>query len=303
MMSIRISVQDETKKPYPWELDGMDWVKTVRTNPFANIDATVTELGLKKDTFYVDDTDMRIGRKDPIFLPTRPTGASINGILHGFWRWLQRCSVIEEGEQFETWEFPFYIFDSPAIKQSKTTITTTKNVGAMADWSISVFGNGFGSDFTVSINQSSQFTSSSGQHKLVFAPLRVRIIRVALYRDGVLENHFLRTELAESDLRDADGIRSLDEEEWSEFITDNQLKERFDLSGDKSNDIAIYKRKYSLSGNFNASLGFKALDLESTVAAKVSTEKSVEVSLSLPPGNTYQLMMPSKISGFFFESE
>lgn len=320
-MGIQISVQKERKKAYPWERltdlgNERFWKKLTdvgnerfdrdefevkclekiqQVQPLRDILGSdsqhVISLERAIKTFYNDASSNVFG------------AAKISKFILRIADLLQGYEVIYEKELFETREIPLYIFNSPSVDKAKAMVTTKESVGAKADWSIKVMGSGFGSDFTVSITQSSQFTSSSGQCKLIFAPLKVRIVRAALYKHGILEKHFLRTELAESDERDADGIKTLDEKEWAEFTADNQLQERFDLLGDRSNDIATYNRKYSLSGNFNASLGFKALNLESTVSAKVSTEQSVEVSLSLPPGNTYQLMSPSKVSGFFFESE
>lgn len=288
-MGIIISPQDETKKLYPWEQSEEDWVSTAKKDFFVTLKKVFAEFGIQDISQELQFLGIGIGGPE---------------LVNEIWHWLQGFRVIEEEQQqFETAEVPLYLFDSPAIEKAKTTVTKTECKGATADWLIKVFGNGFGSDFTVSIKQSSQFTSSNGHRKLVFAPLRVRIIRAALYRGKELKKYFLRTELAESEERDADGVRSLDEVEWANLSADGQPVERFDLSGDKSNDIATYKRSYSLSGNFITSLGFKAFDLESTVSAKVSTEQSVEVILALPAGNFYQLRSPSMVSGFFFEHE
>jgi len=67
-------------------------------------------------------------------------------------------------------------------------------------------------------------------------------------RRGEIQGHFLRTELAEPNVRNANGIRFVDDTEWDEWTAGGELTERFDLSGDKSNAVATYKRSYTLTG-------------------------------------------------------
>lgn len=135
----------------------------------------------------------------------------------------------------------------------------------------------------------------------MFAPLRIQLVKAALYKRGELQERFPKSELAESEARDANGIRSVSTAEWRTLVGKGRAVERFDLSHDASDDIAKYSRSYELSGTSEAKLGFKAFDLESSVTAKCTAKQTAKMTFELPAGRLYGLRAPTSISGFYFE--
>jgi hypothetical protein len=305
-MTLKIEPQRSAHKTYPWKNE--EWIEGAVKNP-SRIKEALSDLGVDAkavtkdlDTLLGDlvrrfpEDFAPFGRHDP------PRPQARDAWKQTIWHWIIGLRVVEEDSRVETREVPLCVFDSPLHTNAKTTYAESRTGGGTVGWSIEVLGSGFGSDSTVTVTQSSQFVSTEGDRKLVFAPLQIRLVKAALYRRGDLQSRFLRAELAESTVRDANGIRSVGESEWRHLVDGGRVVERFDLSGDKSNDVATYKRSYSLASKFEAKLGFKAFDLESSVTTKCSAEQTVEMALVLPAGDIYELKTPPKIAGFHFQS-
>jgi len=192
------------------------------------------------------------------------------------------------------------VFNSPDLPGAKTTYGETVTQEGDLGWKIEVLGTGFGTDVTVGVKNASKFVSSSGDWKLVFAPLKIRVVKASLYKRGAFQRSFLKAELAETDVREANGLRSLIAAERQEFTSGARVLDNFDLSGDTSSDKAKYSRTYTMKGNFESNLGLKIFGLEASVVAKCTAKHTADVMFELPPGRKYELRGPSSISGFFF---
>jgi hypothetical protein len=237
-------------------------------------------------------------------MPTRAhrlsSGKALTSVAQAVKNWLKGIEVVEEDATIITRQVPLCLFNSPDVSGAKTTygeiVTQEGNLG----WKIEVLGTGFGADVTVVVKNKSEFVSSSGDRKLVFAPLKMRVVKVSLYKRGVFQKSFLKAELDETEVRDANGLRTMSPEEWQELTSGAEVLDHFDLSDDKSKDNAKYTRTYTMKGSFESKLGFKISDLEASVVAKCIAEHTVDATFELPPGKVYELLVSSSISGFFF---
>jgi hypothetical protein len=303
-MAIRIVPERISFKQYPWEEPS--WVDSV-VDHLGQIDVALNALGIDRAAVTRD----LFGRLGSLaaefpedFAPLRDHSA-LRPQARARWvqiikEFITGLKVIEEKDMILTRELPLCVFDAPNVPNAKTTYSESESTDATAGWSIEVLGTGFGSDVTLSVTQSSEFTASSGERKLIFAPLHIRVVRAALYKRGKLHERFLKAELFEPEVRDAHGIRSLNTADWRTMVGPGTVLERFDLSGDTGHNTAKYVRKYELSGTFETSLGFTAFDLESKVTAKCSAKQTAEVTFELPPRHLYELRAPLAVAGFYF---
>jgi hypothetical protein len=304
MTDVRIAPIEVRRKQYPWEV--ASWVDAAASEP-NRIDVALGELGIDRSGATSDLQD-RLGqlvRRYPEDLapfghhkPARPEVRA--SVIQEIKWWIAGLKVEEEEESIVSREVQLFAFNCPNVKKAKTSYAETSSKGATAGWTIEVFGSGFGSDATVSVTHSSEFTASPGERKLVFAPLRVRLVRAALYKRGKLQERFLKSELAESETREANGIRSVDKSEWKSIVGEGPVEDRFDLARDKGANVAKYSRSYELTGTIETKLGLKAFNLESSVTVKATASRKAEMTFELPPGRTYELRRALPISGFHF---
>jgi hypothetical protein len=225
-------------------------------------------------------------------------------VFNSLWDYLKHLDikVVEHDSKLITKEVPLCVFNSPDSLGAKTTyVETVTREGGLA-WKIEVFGTGHGADVTVAVKSAAEFVSTAGDPKLVFAPLKIRVVKASSYVGDQLEEDFIKVELAETVVRDANGLRSVSVAEWREFTAGAQLIESFDLSGDKSSDNAKYSRSYTMKGSFESKIGLKIYGLETSVAVKCTTDHNISVNFELPPRVKHELWKPSSISGFFFRA-
>jgi len=303
-MSVRIVPQSTTAKPYPWEDPG--WVDSLG-NHLERIDAALGALGVDKGAVTKDLTES-LGRLVTRFpqdfapygehRPPRPEArASLLAVIRNF---LAGLKVVEEEATTVVRELPLCVFDAPDVPNARTVYAESQSAGGTAGWSIEVLGSSYGADVTLSVTQSSEFTASAGERKLIFAPVHLRVVRAALYKRGALQERFLKAELFEPEVREANGIRSLTDADWRVLVGRGRVLERFDLSGDTGDNPAKSGRKIDLAGTFETTLGFSAFNLKTKVTAKCTAEQTAEATFELPPGRRYELRAPQSVTGFVF---
>ena len=305
-MNIQIKPEGLVEKAYPWTTD--TWITSVAHNP-SKMYAVIHDLGIRDPEVTTDlyEAMHSVVIEYPENFAPFDEYAPIRS--KGFWGmesairdWFAGIKVIEEDTTLVTKQVPLFLFNSPPFPGAKVTYGETQVNTKSLGWKIEVLGTGFGADVTVAITHTTEFISSAGNQKLIFAPLNVRLVKAALYKQGIFQGNFLKASLAEPKEREANGIRSLSTAEWKELALSHQPIDRFDLSGDKSSDVAKYQRIYKLSGSFESKLGLKAFNLETNITAKCSAEHSAEATFELPPGRIYRLWAPSSMSGFFFNA-
>lgn len=303
-MEIRITPIEQVAKDYPWKTES--WIASAVRNP-NQVDAMFSDLGLgsTRITRDLDDAIGGVVRRYPDdFAPFgkhRPaSGVAMASMAQAIMNWLEGIEVVEEDTILITKQIPLCLFNSPDVPGAKTTYGETVTQEGDLGWKIEVLGTGFGADVTVAVKNTSEFVSSSGDQKLVFAPLNMRVVKASLYKHGVFQKSFLKAELAETEVRDANGLRSVSVAEWQEFTSGARVLDHFDLSGDTSSNNTKYSRSYKMTGSFESKLGLKISDLEASVVAKCIAEYSADVTFELPPGRMYELWVSTSISGFFF---
>jgi hypothetical protein len=304
-MSVHIIPGETTAKPYPWDVES--WIDNAARSP-AYVYAALDALRLTNRPQLTADLERDMGAVTLAFpedfapfshdRPRSPAGRF--AMLRAITSWLRGLKVVDEDETVVTVEVPLCVFNSPAETGAKTTFSESKTMQGTTGWKIDVLGTGFGSDVSVSVIQTNTFTASETERKLIFAPIRMRVVKVCLYKRGEFQSFFLRSEATETTERDANGIRSVDAAEWQTFVGDGNVIERFDLSRDQGRGIATYERAYEISGSFEVKLGFSAFDLKSEVTAKCAAKQSASVKFELPAGRLYEVRRPATVSGVYF---
>jgi hypothetical protein len=302
--NIRIATEKIIPHTLPWEAPG--W--TASLDRVDEIDRALRSLG-GDPTRVTRALSDRIGRVVTEFpedfapfgehLPPRPEaslrmGAAIQEFLLGL-------KFVEEGEAtIVSRDVPLCVFDAPNVPHAKTTYASSMAKEETAGWSIEVAGTGLGSDVTLAVTQANEFTASAGERKLVFAPLHIRVVPVAFYKWDELQDRFLRAEAVTPDVREANGIRIVGDDDWRSLTRGAKVVERFDLSGDAGENTAKYSQQRELSGTFETSIGFEVAGFKSKISGKCSAKQAVEVTFELAPGRRYELKTPRSVSGFFF---
>lgn len=303
-MKIQIKPEILVEKDYPWTVES--WINSAAYSP-GMINSVIHNLGLQEREITEDiyESISKIKSHDPGFAPNdhaEPNPRSYWDIMETIRYWFTGIKVIEEDSTQFTQQIPLFALNSPALRGAKTTYGEFESHENNLGWKIEVLGTGFGADLTLTVTHEGEFTSSAGDRKLIFAPLKVRTVKAALYKRGVFHGNFLKAELAETEIREAHGIRSVSTAEWQELTSSGQVIDSFDLSGDTGGDVAKYKRKYAMKGSFESKLGLKMFDLETSIVAKYVTERAAEVVFELPPGRVYKLWQPSSMPGLYFPS-
>jgi hypothetical protein len=303
-MTFRIEPQQRIEKVYPWTDEA--WLASAAQQT-GMISETIAALGgleqeMTKDLYEaIGEVVIRYPEDFAPFEEHRPPSSwALISMREAIRDWFADVEVREEDETYIVQQIPLCVFDAPAFPGAKTTYGEAKSRGSTVGWKIEMLGSGFGADQKVVVKHESEFTASAGTKKLVFAPLNVRIVRASLYKRGKYQRSFLKAELAESDVRDANGIRTVSDAEWQAVASRATLRERFDLSGDASWDVVKYKRTYTMAESIESKLGLKAFNLDTTITAKCEAEHTAEVTFELPAGRVYELWKPSSVLGFVF---
>ncbi len=303
-MEIKIIPGNRVEKKIPWETES--WINSAVNNP-SLIDSMIRDLGLgdTRITQDLNDTMFAVAKRFPEnFAPLgehRPAGKKARaGMAQAISKWFKGIKIIEEDSTLIQEQVPLCLFNSPDSPGAKTVYGETVAKEGSLGLNIEVLGTGFGANATVSVQIESEFVSSSGEQKLVFAPLQMRVVKTALYKRGILQESFLKAELAETEIHEANGLRSVKAAEWKKFTAGARILDRFDLSGDKGADNAKYARSYAMQGTFEHKLGLDIFNLKASVVAKCTAKYTSNVTFELPPGRTYELKAPSSLSGFFF---
>jgi hypothetical protein len=264
---------------------------------FGNLDLYERSTG----TAYAGDSgDSRYERHSGTHPGRIDIGDVRVGLATSLWDRLRGLRAVEDEPIIIRKQVPLFIFNSPKLPDAKTTYGEDICEEGGLGWKIEILGTGYGADVTVAVTNTNEFVSTSGARKLAFAPLNVQVTRVSLYRQGEFQRCFLRVELAETETREANGLRSVGAEEWRKLTSNARVVDRFDLSGDTSGSSAKYVCAYSMKGSFEWKLGLKISELEASVTAKCQAAKTAEATFDLPAGKMYTLWTPSSISGFFF---
>jgi hypothetical protein len=303
-MTLQIEPQPRVEKVYPWTDE--EWLASAAQQT-GMISGAFEDLGGPEQEI-TDDLYEAIGevvrRYPEDFAPFEehrpPSPWAVMSMREAIRDWFADVEVREEDETHIVQQIPLFVFDAPAFPGAKTIYGEAKSRGNTVGWKIEMLGSGFGADQTVVVKHESEFTASAGTKKLVFAPLNVRIVRASLYKRGKYQRSFLTAELAESDVREANGIRTLSDAEWQAVASRVRLVERFDLSGDASGDVVKYKRSYTMADSIESKLGLKAFNLDITITAKCEAEHTAQVAFELPAGRVYELWKPSSVLGFVF---
>jgi len=303
-MDIRIIPGIVRSKQYPWQVAG--WVESAADH-LNHINVAFDALGIDRVRILKDlheDLGSLAVQFPEDFAPygehRAPRPQARYHATEAIKQFFTGVKVVEEDETIITRKLPLCVFDSPSVPKAKTTYAEGTSTDVTAGWSIEVLGTGFGSDVTLSVAQASEFMSSAGERKLIFAPLHIKVVRAALYKRGKLQERFLRAELFEPEARDANGVGSVTDADWQRLVGKGRVRERFDLSGDTSQSIVKYRRNYQLSGTFETSLGLSAFNLKSKVIAKCAAKQTTEFTFELPPGRLYELREPLSVAGFYF---
>ncbi len=301
---IRISPEAVHPHPYPWQ--SPVWSSSAADNS-RHLEALIGEVAFNRRPAlrnlhrHLGSLKPQVEKASVFYGKRRAVG--LQARLHAFdviRDLFTGVKSVEEDEKTIIQELPLCVFNAPAFPGAKTTYAVEKSTDVTAGWSIEVLGSGYGSDVTVSVSQSSKFTASAGTRKLVFAPLHIRVVRVALYKWGQFQRRFLRAELSEPKVRDANGIATVTEAQWKRLVGAGRPLEEFDLSSDASTDIATYSFGMALSGTFETSIGLSAFGLKTKVTAKCSAKQKAEATFELPPGHRYRLRSPRGVAGFYF---
>ena len=307
-MNICIIPGERRYKSYPWEQEA--WIREAVSNPHhmeaildvfpdgdhpqmrANFAREMGQVAVAYPTGFASFGDYGLAL-DPLKFP----------ILGRIRSWFDGQTETEEEERVMKLDVPLCAFNCPDMPGARTIYAESSSTAGTAGWSIDVLGTGFGSQMTLSVSQTNTFTALAGELMLVFAPLKLRVAKVALYKHGVFQNRFLRSEVVDHDKRNADGLRTVKPVEWQALVRGGDtVVERFDLSGYSGNGVTIYDRTYELSGTFEAKTGLEAFGLKSTITSKCTARQSAAVKFELPGGRLYELRKPGAVSGFYFEN-
>ena len=305
MSNLQIMPGTRREHAYPWEDDA--WIRGVAED-LRRADATfdgcrVDGHTVTRDLF--DEVGHVVASFPDDFAPLGehrpPRAQALTAMFDAVRQWMHGIKAVEEEDIVLPTEVPLCAFNCPDVKDAKTSFAESKSTSGTAGWNIEVLGSGFGSDMTLSVSQTNTFVAAAGERKVVFAPLQMRIVKVALYKRSQFVDRFLKCEVAESTVRQANGIRSVDRAEWPGLIGNGYPLEHFDLSRNTGTGVTTYERAHELSGSFEAKLGLAAFNLKSAVTAKCSAKESVTLKFELPAGHVYKLEAPTAISGFYFD--
>jgi hypothetical protein len=305
MSTVRITPGTTRVHAYPWE--DAAWIESVahdlnrapstfdvvRVDPHEVTRDLVAEVG-HVVTAYPEDFA-------PFGEHRAPSRRGLAAMYDAVGRWMRGIKTVTEDKTMMHIAVPLCAFNCPDVADAKTSFAESNTTEKTAGWSIEVLGSGFGSDVTLSVSQTNLFAAGPGERKLVFAPLQVRVECVAVYKRDQYLDRFLRCEVVESSVREANGVRLVDHSEWRNLIGGGRPVERFDLSGDKSGSVTTYERSHELSGSFEAKLGLEAYHLKSSVTAKCKAKESVALKFELPGGRLYVWQSPTALSGFYFD--
>ncbi len=212
---------------------------------------------------------------------------------------LQDVIYLEEPPQFTDSEVPLFLLTAPGPEKSAVTVSRSEDVTGTHDWTVTVFGSGLGAKQSLSIGQASTFVARGAAAKLVFVPVRIESRRVIRYKNAKLDQAVITSQaLRPRDGQDyVNGVRDASPEEVAHYAQSAEKVNTYPIAHDSSNDVSTYETTFTAVGEYSASLGIKAFNVEGSTKVTIAFKHSVKLKFELPGGRDYDLLRPRALAG------
>lgn len=197
-------------------------------------------------------------------------------------------------------EIPLCIFNSPAVEAAKTTLFESGIGETERGWKITAPGTGMGATQSISVMLSQNFISRRGGRKLIVAPVKFKVRKMAVYNENRLAGRFLQVELDEPAERPFSGLRRPTETEWAALCRELRLITGIARSRDSNERTVKLKQVHRLYGSYNFAIRIRAFGLEAVINTACQADWEIQVLFELPRGRDYAVYEPSGISGIVF---
>ena len=194
---------------------------------------------------------------------------------------------------------PLFRLHAPAVDGAKVTYSQKIESSGEAGWEIKVFGTGLGSSVTLKASHTTKYETSNGACKRIFLPVTIQVSRLGIYRGGDRVGTTIRTEVSRKGTEGGfvNGIELLRTADCALVATSDRRLFTIPAIDDSTGAPLEHEQTFAIGGSFEASLGLKAFDVESSVKAKVERQQEVSLGFTVPGGHDYDVYAPSGIDG------
>lgn len=199
---------------------------------------------------------------------------------------------VEESVTEDWINVPLYRFGAPSVDGSTVEYSEGESLLQGGGWSLKVFGIGTGDTTSLQVSKARTFVATARTCKLVFIPIRLRVVRVAVYDGDRLVGR--GTEAQVAPLRDSGdqllrrrGCKTLPGTACGPGPSEYTDVLECLLSGDDSGAVHRDKRSWETDVARDVSVKLaKFVDVSALV--RVRRTRRLELSFALPSGHDYR---------------
>jgi hypothetical protein len=201
--------------------------------------------------------------------------------------WFSGRSIrVDEVEQLQI-RLPLFVLAAASVPGCSARFATETTQEGQLEWSVTIYGTGLGSGGSVTTSVSAEFSATSGETKVIFLPVTVKVERVTVLEHGRRVGRGRRV--------DASNLQSQQQSPGLLLLAADavppvgKVANRFPLSGDTSGAIATYGYRYQAGNRKNLQLGLKAFGADIKVKTEVMMQRDIRLSYGLRGGSDYEL--------------
>lgn len=211
--------------------------------------------------------------------------------------WMQRVTVIDTIEQLPV-RIPLFVLGTPSVRGCKAHWTHEIVSGIAGGGTLHIAGSGLGSDASRTYISSASFEASSGETKLVFCDVQLRLEHIEIQEPSKPAVRAWRINLTSVDEgKVSPGLLLLSP---GQIPSRGEFVRKYPLAGDPTAGISQFTETYNqkMTKQLDAGLNVKGFEMGLTSSSDYSS--GVKLEYELRNGVDYQLFYAKDSEGLLF---
>jgi hypothetical protein len=207
-----------------------------------------------------------------------------------------RTRVVESTEPISV-RVPLFVLGTPTTAGCKAEWTNDIVSGISRGWTLQIAGSGFTSDRGSTYVSSASFAASSGETKLIFCDVELRLENIEICEPGKAPINEWRIDLTTVSRKPEVGIRLLDPDA---VPSRGAFVRKFSLAEDPTAAPANFREEYRQAEAKKITVGLSVKGVQLGLSASSNFESSVAITYTLRGGTDYELFEAADCEGWLF---
>lgn len=261
-----------------------DWADDAIDEPWL-VERSLTELDWDQQSIAEFVAEYLALKESSIARPT---------IVRRIREMLGKRQIIEEAVSTARVRVPLYRFSAPRVKGASVKFSEGHGFFDGGFWKVKVFGVGAANSQTLEVATVNTFTAASGQCKLVYVPVSLRVARVRIEENGTTVGHGVRAQVIPPTGKDPSFVRGRGCMDLPQAACRGGTGEspeedlHFEYGRDTGRTHHTVTKTWEMNVERDVSLRLQSADVEVGPIARVRRVRRMGLEISLPSGRDYK---------------